>query len=210
MKKRGFTLIELLVVVTIIGLLAGLAVPAINKALQKGRDAQSASNLRQIGIGLNNFAGENDNLYPLAGTDLKYVENPTETDILPWTQQLEDFMGTDKKVYRNPKVSRMDYGYFLGSRAAQVDTGDFAAVNRMRVTQPSKHILGGECLYWTSSKTDADPDDYGQNHPSFEEVDGTVQKIKTQVLFVDGHVETLDRFAKDRITTRYEGVGSDY
>jgi prepilin-type processing-associated H-X9-DG protein len=78
------------------------------------------------------------------------------------------------------------------------------------VTQPTKHILGGECLYWQSSVDDADPDDYGENHPSFERVDGTVQSQKTQVLFVDGHVETLDRFDRNQVTTRYEGVGQDY
>jgi len=208
-KKRGFTLIELLVVVTIIGLLAGLAVPAVSKALQKANEAKSASNLRQIGIGLNGFASENDNLYPLAGGEIPYKQNPLPSDQLSWTQQLEDYLGKDKSIYKNPKVKNRDYGYFIGSKAAMAESGGFAAVNRLRVAQPTRHILGGECLYWQAIDTDSDPDDYTQ-HPSFRRVDGTVQSQKTQVLFVDGHVETLDRFDRNQVTTRYEGVGQDY
>jgi prepilin-type N-terminal cleavage/methylation domain-containing protein/prepilin-type processing-associated H-X9-DG protein len=209
MKKAGFTLIELLVVITVIGLLVGLSVPAIGKALQKANDAKSTANLRQIGIGLNGYATENDNLYPLAGGTIPYKPDPLEGDSLAWSQQLEDYLGKDKKVYKNPKVRNRDYGYYLGSKAAQAESGGFGQVNKLRIPQPSKHILGGECLYRNFDLNDADPDDYSQ-HPSFAEVDGSVQAQKTQVLFADGHVETLDRFKKDEITTRYTGVGSDY
>lgn len=145
----------------------------------------------------------------MAGGDIPYNASPADGDELAWTQQLEDYLGKDKSVFKNPKVKTMQYGYFIGSKAAMAESGDFAAVNRLRVTQPTKHILGGECLYWQSSVDDADPDDYSQ-HPSFRRVDGTVQSQKTQVLFVDGHVETLDRFDRNQVTTRYEGVGQDY
>ncbi|MDR1923750.1 MAG: DUF1559 domain-containing protein [Planctomycetaceae bacterium] len=46
--KLGFTLIELLVVISIIGMLAGLLLPAVNSARESGRRATCISNQRQI------------------------------------------------------------------------------------------------------------------------------------------------------------------
>ena len=65
-RKRAFTLIELLVVIAIIAILAALLLPTLSRAKAAARRAGCVSNLRQIGLGVRLYAGDNGDLLPAA------------------------------------------------------------------------------------------------------------------------------------------------
>lgn len=66
MRKRGFTLIELLTVIGIIAILAALIFPVFAKARGKARETACLSNLRQIGLAMEMYGTDYDDIYPFA------------------------------------------------------------------------------------------------------------------------------------------------
>jgi prepilin-type N-terminal cleavage/methylation domain-containing protein len=67
MKKTNsaFTLIELLVVITIIAILASIALPVFNGVTERANQTKDLSNAKQIGLALKLFAGDNDGKFPI-------------------------------------------------------------------------------------------------------------------------------------------------
>ena len=95
MKKTAFTLIELLVVVSIIAILASLAIPAFSKVMEKGRSVQDANNLKQLGLGIAGYTNDNSDSY-----------FPTGSGVSSWPALLNGGSGTKYvplwKIFQSP------------------------------------------------------------------------------------------------------------
>jgi prepilin-type N-terminal cleavage/methylation domain-containing protein/prepilin-type processing-associated H-X9-DG protein len=89
----AFTLIELLVVLAIIGLLASLLLPAVERAKSVGRQTSCISNLKQLQLAWITYAHENDDWLPLDRSE----------------RQEFDMVGVEGGwVLGNPKLDRDD------------------------------------------------------------------------------------------------------
>ncbi|MDB6148838.1 MAG: hypothetical protein JWQ44_286 [Chthoniobacter sp.] len=100
-RRKAFTLIELLVVIAIIGLLAALLVPVFQRVKAAGQATACVSGLRQIGVGLQGYLAEHDNLMPRlkAGREKLTDEGPVLDEVLERYVQ-------EKKVFACPADTR--------------------------------------------------------------------------------------------------------
>lgn len=200
--KKCFTLIELLVVIAIIAILAGMLLPALNQARNKARTISCASNLKQIGMGFENYCSDNRDFLPRAyGPMPGYGDRGWHYQVYPYLygKLTPDYNGPkldSTKLYCPAAVGSDSLfttyamnAYFGGSNW---DNTNIAPVGkhclRAKIKQPTKAFLVGE------EEPGKTMDGYRiQNHRfGVAAVPAWVRHAAAaNFLFVDGHVATV-------------------
>jgi hypothetical protein len=115
LKSNSFTLVELLVVISIIGLLAGLAVPAIQGGLDKAKQQVDVSNIRQCGLIAFGYANDNDGNFSGTNTNSQtataYFTNLVALGLLNSTKILAGNGYTAATSTGNITAANIAWGY---------------------------------------------------------------------------------------------------
>ena len=118
-RAKYFTLIELLVVIAIIAILAGILLPALNSAREKGHAISCLNSLRQIGNGMMQYAGEWEDRTPIVydgttGSELRWYMNEAFVQAVG-AKSVGRIWGTNcfyiwEKKYVCPKATKTSFG----------------------------------------------------------------------------------------------------
>jgi prepilin-type N-terminal cleavage/methylation domain-containing protein len=106
-SSAAFTLIELLIVITIIAVLASIALPAYTGVKERGDQTKDLSNAKQIALALRQFAIDNNGAYPAKppGTDYSTAAGTPATSndtfwwLFPNYLQSEQIFATNGSAY---------------------------------------------------------------------------------------------------------------
>jgi prepilin-type N-terminal cleavage/methylation domain-containing protein len=122
--SRGFTLIELLVVIAIIAILAAILFPVFAQAKEAAKKTKAMSQMRQLGIGLQMYLQDNDDVL-LASTN---YDAPVGDPSRIWTNPLNLYV-KNKDLFVSPAAPSSRFASSWANRHEQsIGMNDTAAV----------------------------------------------------------------------------------
>lgn len=195
-SHRGFTLVELLVVIGVIALLISILMPALQSARKAAQKVQCQSNLRQIGIGIFNYAQDH------RGWARGYRASPaTPGDNGPsWTRMWVGKL--DRYVPGGLRRGEKDRVYQCPSDPPGVDGGSSGVITSYAINQLSQMFWKALALKQPATKFVMGDADTGAAYATSRYFGSTPVPFATglwfghsgkttNALFLDGHVDSL-------------------
>ena len=213
LRLRGFTLLELLVVISIIVILAGLLLPALNHARENAKALKCKGSLKQLGLIVNNYAIDYNDFLPAC---IDY--NRTATYVWPFLGSYRlRYIQTDT-IWKDgcpsyPSYVAKDqgscYGYntYLGyyKPDGSIDMGWYAKYGQSRIggiKSPSRKFLAADTKHisWCYVRYYDDPN-----------LDTTAwwHNNAANFLYIDNHVSS-SRFTQFPLEVGWSALADEY
>lgn len=202
-RPPGFTLVELLVVVSIIAVLIGLLLPAVQSSRAAARRTLCSSNLRQVGLAMGLFCDAHRGQFPdTSHNESGDAEKSWIYTIAPFMESVDSIRICPDDLKAADRLEQRLTSYVMNAYLTD-EPRSFAVTNRNKLRASSKTLVAFELA---DQKAPIIENDHVHNHAWFTSLTvarkQVLQKIEgdaaihrhagvSHMLYGDWHVEAV-------------------